>query len=111
MLTYSIYVIIDMGNWEWYNKLLSESCEVAFLLHLECPDDIMIDRLLKRGQTSGRVDDNIDVIKARFRTEERETKPIIEQFRASGKIRSVNSNRSVEEVFADVSLHFDVLSN
>jgi UMP-CMP kinase len=99
-----------MGNWHWFNKLLSDTCDVAFLLHLECPDEIMIERLLLRGQTSGRVDDNIEVIKARFRTEEQETKPIIEQFRAAGKIRSVNANRSIEEVFADVSLHFDVLN-
>lgn len=99
----------DTGNWHWFQKLLSDVCEVSFLLQLECPEDVMVERLLKRGQTSGRVDDNIEVIKARFRTEELETKPIIELFRSSGKIRSVNANRSIDEVFADVSLHFDLL--
>jgi adenylate kinase family enzyme len=48
-------------------------------------------------------------IKAGFRVEEQETKPTIEQFRAAGKIRSVNANRSIEEVFADLSMHFEVL--
>lgn len=98
-----------MGNWHWFQKLLSDTCEVAFLLHLECPEDVMVERLLLRGQSSGRVDDNIEVIRARFRTEETETKPIIEQFRAAGKIRSVDANRNIEDVFRDVSLHFDVL--
>ncbi len=99
-----------MGNLHCWNELLSKTCNVEFLLHLECPEDVMIERLLKRGQTSGRVDDNIEVIRNRFRTEATETKPVIDLFRSNGKIRSVNANRPVEDVFADLSLHFDMLN-
>ena len=40
-------------------------CECAFVLYFECPETEMERRLLKRGETSGRVDDNIDSIRKR----------------------------------------------
>ena len=43
-------------------------------------------RILKRGETSGRVDDNADAIKKRFDTYVNDTKPIIEEFRNRGKL-------------------------
>ena len=44
---------------------MSIVAEVLFLLFLDCPQDIMLDRLLERGKTSGRVDDNPESIKKR----------------------------------------------
>ena len=66
----------------------------------------MLSRLLERGKTSGRSDDNEDSIRKRFLTYEQSTRPIIEYFKSEGKIREVDSNRDIEEVFAEVSLHF-----
>lgn len=99
-----------MGNYRCWNEMMASSCELAFVLYFDCPEEVTVARLMKRGETSGRADDKADVIKARFRTEAQETKPIVEMFRAAGKIRSVDANRSVEDVFADASLHFDLLA-
>ena len=44
---------------------MSIVAEVLFLLFLDCPQDVMLDRLLERGKTSGRVDDNPESIKKR----------------------------------------------
>ena len=38
------------------------------VLFFDCPQDVMEERLLKRGETSGRADDNIETIKKRFDT-------------------------------------------
>lgn len=37
------------------------------VLFLVCPEDKLVERLLKRGETSGRDDDNIESIKKRLR--------------------------------------------
>ena len=37
----------------------------TFVLYVEVTDETMTKRLLHRGQTSGRVDDNVDTIKER----------------------------------------------
>ena len=38
------------------------------VLFFDCPQDVMQERLLKRAETSGRADDNIETIKKRFDT-------------------------------------------
>lgn len=44
----------------------------------------MKDRILKRGETSGRVDDKEEVIIKRFNTYKNETYPVIVQFGKDG---------------------------
>ncbi len=43
-------------------------------------------RILKRAESSGRVDDNPEAIKKRFETYIKETKPIIDEFGNRGKL-------------------------
>ena len=45
----------------------------------------MLDRLLDRGKTSGRNDDNVDSIKKRFATYRESTMPIVDHFRRQVK--------------------------
>lgn len=42
--------------------------DVEQVLVVDCPEDVMIDRLLRRGETSGRTDDNVETVKKRFTT-------------------------------------------
>lgn len=49
----------------------------------------MQSRLLKRGESSGRTDDNIDSIKKRFNTYKEQTLPVIEQYASAGKVVKV----------------------
>lgn len=96
----------DMNNLNCWESSMGDIAEVQFLLFLDCPQAIMLDRLLERGKTSGRNDDNEESIIKRFKTYEDSTRPIIDHFRSIGKVRDVDSNRPFESVFADVSLHF-----
>ncbi len=95
----------NKDNLDGWNKELPH-VEVKFCLYLNCPEDIMEARLLERGKTSGRDDDNIESIKKRFKTYLAETKPIIEHFDSIGKKREVNSQQPVEKVFEDLSKFF-----
>ena len=96
----------DMDNLKCWEDKMTDIAEVQFLLFLDCPQSIMLDRLLERGKTSGRNDDNEESIKKRFKTYEDSTRPIIDHFRNIGKVRAVDSNRPFEKVFSDVSKHF-----
>lgn len=61
----------------------------------------MTERLLKRGKTSGRIDDNLEVIKRRFHTYHSETQPVIDYFAKQGRVILVNAEQSVELTFEE----------
>jgi len=65
------------------------------------------ERLIGRSATSGRIDDNLESIKKRFVTYEKETKPIIDYFASINKIYKVNAEQTVDKVFADLKAYFD----
>jgi UMP-CMP kinase len=96
----------DMENLACWNTIMSDIADVQFLLFLDCPNEIMVDRLLERGKTSGRNDDNNESIKKRLVTYDQSTRPIIEHFRGLGKVREVNSNRPIDDVYGEVAIHF-----
>ena len=64
-------------------------------------------RLLKRGETSGRTDDNRETIVKRFRTFVHDSMPVIERLRAQGCLRTVDAGASEAEVFSRVCECFD----
>jgi len=83
-------------------KFENEVCVSRFVLFFTCTEAVMLDRLLERGKTSGREDDNAESIKKRFRTYQEVTMPVIEHYRKQDKVREVDATSSVEEVHAKV---------
>ncbi|KAK5806893.1 hypothetical protein VI817_001151 [Penicillium citrinum] len=74
-------------------------CPSELVLFLDCPEDVMESRLLKRGETSGRDDDNAASIRKRFRTFVETSMPVVEAFRAQDKVITVKATGTVEEVY------------
>lgn len=60
------------------------------MIVLECHEHIMLKRLLKRGETSGRVDDNEETIRKRFTGYREETLPVIEHYESLHKVTRVS---------------------
>lgn len=69
----------------------------------------MLQRLLKRGESSGRIDDNIESIKKRFAVFRETSFPVIEEFEKQNKVKTVSCNKPVDEVYNDVREAFDKL--
>ena len=69
----------------------------------------MTQRLVKRGETSGRIDDNEETIKKRLKTFHEETTPILGHYGKQGKLVQIDANRNKEEVFNDVANELDKL--
>lgn len=73
-------------------------CPSKFVLFFDCPEEEMQKRLLKRGETSGRTDDNVESIKKRFKTFEETSMPVVDYFQGQGRVVKIMANKSPEEV-------------
>jgi len=81
---------INMGNY----------ADTRLVLFFECPEEVMLQRLLNRGESSGRTDDNIESIKKRFVTFKEQTIPVVEYYQEKGIVAKINSNQGPDEVYA-----------
>ena len=63
-------------------------------------------RLLHRGETSGRSDDNEESIKKRFKTFIETSMPVVEYFEKEGKVVKVEASKGPEEVYEIVRKKF-----
>ncbi|KAL9109269.1 MAG: hypothetical protein Q9227_006024 [Pyrenula ochraceoflavens] len=77
-------------------------CPSTATLWLDCPEDIMMKRVLKRGETSGRTDDNVESTKKRFKVFMDQSMPVIDYFEGQGKVMKVSAVGSPEEVYANI---------
>ncbi|KAJ2776043.1 bifunctional uridylate/adenylate kinase [Coemansia javaensis] len=75
-------------------------CQARKVLLFECPEETMLARLLDRGKTSGRSDDDAESIRKRFRTYANDAKPVIDAFAKEGKVLTVSCQGSVDDVYA-----------
>ena len=66
-------------------------CDCSLVLVFECSEEVMVERLLERGKTSGRVDDNEETIRKRFNTFQQSTLPVIEHYQQKGKVKKVST--------------------
>lgn len=51
-----------------HDTCLLQVCISSLVIFYSTTEEVMLDRLLERGKTSGREDDNVESIKKRFRT-------------------------------------------
>ncbi|MCH7227661.1 adenylate kinase [Haloferula sp. A504] len=72
------------------------------LISLEVPEEESVRRLLDRGKTSGRSDDNETVIRNRLREYREKTLPVLNFYRDKGICHDVDGTGTVEEVAARV---------
>jgi adenylate kinase len=83
------------------DALLEEKkTKISAFTALEVDTGELTDRLLKRGEISGRSDDSsIEVIQNRIAVYNQKTAPIIEYYRTQGKYYPVNGLGSIETIF------------
>ncbi|KAJ6547282.1 UMP-CMP kinase [Mycena capillaripes] len=79
-------------------KFDEDVCMASMVLFFSTTEEVMLSRLLERGKTSGREDDNAESIKKRFNTYKETTMPVIKHYEALGKVAEIDSSPSVEEV-------------
>lgn len=68
------------------------------LICIEIDDQVAIERLLERGKTSGRSDDNIKVIRNRLKAYQEKTIPVLSFYQEKGNCSPINGNLTIPEV-------------
>ena len=101
----------NQENYDVWAKVLGEcanvECDEKYCMFFECSEKVMEERLLKRAETSGRSDDNIETIKKRFRTFVESTVPVCDLYKERDILKTINAERGIEEVSADVLKLFE----
>jgi len=77
-------------------------CPSKCTLFLDCPEEVMRERLLNRGKTSGRSDDNEESIVKRFKTFVETSMPVVDHFEEEGKVIKVSATGGEGEVYESV---------
>ena len=73
--------------------------EVAATIALEADDNILVERLLERGKTSGRIDDqDEDKIRNRYQEYNEKTAPLMGYYKDQNKFYAVNGIGTIQEI-------------
>ena len=90
------------------NFLEEKSMKITATVALEAADDILIGRLLNRGTTSGRMDDQDEVkIRNRFDEYNSKTASLRHFYKDQEKFHSVNGIGSIDEITERLTLLID----
>lgn len=89
---------------EALKKLLQDrGQDITAMLDLDVPEEELITRLLKRGQESGRADDNMETIKKRLDVYKSQTFPLIEYYKKEGKYNHIKGVGALDDIFRDIA--------
>jgi adenylate kinase len=76
--------------------------KITVLIELKVDNDELINRLLLRGKTSGRSDDNLETIKKRLIVYNTKTAPVSDYYKKIDKYAAINGMGTVEEIFSNI---------
>ncbi|KAA3656149.1 MAG: adenylate kinase [Calditrichaeota bacterium] len=74
------------------------------LISLELPEEESVQRLLKRGETSGRSDDNEQVIRNRLKEYYDKTLPVLKFYQERGILHEIDGSKSIDDVKSQIRL-------
>ncbi len=74
---------------------------------LEVDEEELIKRMLERGKTSGRSDDNIETIQKRLDVYHQQTQPLHDYYIAQGRFHAIDGNKDIEAIFAEIQTALD----
>lgn len=80
---------------------------VHAVVGLEVDENELIDRILKRGQETGRADDNLETVKKRLDVYHTQTSPLRDYYIAEGKYHGIEGSGDVNRIFSDIKERLD----
>lgn len=92
-----------LAQGEALGKMLEKhGVDIDAVLSLEVEEEELIDRLLKRGQISGRADDNRETIESRLKVYHSQTEPLKEFYRTHGTLKNIEGVGSIDDIFGTI---------
>lgn len=83
--------------------LQKRGTDLHAVVGLEVPEEELVQRMLKRGQETGRADDNEDTIKERLNVYHNQTQPLRDYYVKEGNYLPINGSGIVDEIFNDIA--------
>jgi adenylate kinase len=88
---------------ESLTEMLKKSdIELSAVIALKVDEDELVKRLLKRGEDSGRSDDNLEIIQKRLNVYRTQTEPLIDFYTKEGKFHGIEGIGSIEDIFKKI---------
>lgn len=95
---------------EALSKMLDErGHKVAAMIELDVPEEELMTRLIKRGQESGRSDDNEETIKKRLDVYHSQTAPLVEWYKKENIHNHINGLGEMSRIFGDICQVVDAI--
>ena len=76
--------------------------KISLFLDIHVEEEELIDRLLKRGQTQGRKDDNLETIKERLNVYNAKTLPIIDFYKEKNIYHRIEGSGTIDDIFGKI---------
>lgn len=83
--------------------------KIAAMIELDVPENVLMERLIKRGIESGRSDDNEETIKKRLGVYHSQTAPLIGWYKEEGLHHHVKGDGLLDVIFGDICEIIDSL--
>lgn len=83
--------------------LRKRDTDLHAVIGLEVPEEELVGRMIKRGQETGRADDNLETIKSRLNVYHNQTHPLKEYYTKEGKYIPINGSGIVDEIFNNIA--------
>jgi adenylate kinase len=80
---------------------------INLVLSLQVSEEELKSRLITRGESSGRSDDNEEIITKRIKEYHAKTSPVADYYNEKGKLIEVKGEGTVDEIFENISLQID----
>ena len=87
--------------------LAARGQSVTVMLDLDVPEEELMERLIKRGQESGRADDNEETIKKRLVVYHSQTAPLIDWYKQEGQYAHIHGSGRLEDITAEICAAID----
>lgn len=81
-------------------EFLDKITHIGLVVYLEVSDNTIRERIIERGKTSGREDDqSVDIINRRILQYKLETKPLVDFYGSKKILATIDGEESINEVF------------
>ena len=91
------------------NLLLKFNTQIDLVFSLEVDEKSLINRLLHRGNSSGRTDDNIETIELRLKEYKKKTTIVADYYIQHKKLIIIKGIGTIDEIFNNISSHINNL--
>ncbi len=93
----------NLAQAEALDAMLAEiGRDLDVVFEFQIPDGLCVARMLQRAEEEGRSDDTPEVIGRRLEIYHRETAPLVEHYRAMGRLVGLHADRTIDEVASEI---------